>query len=366
MQDYRYELAGADTSAMAPEEYAAIKAAAEKKEKTELFVSASFLAILLLLYDFFNFLFARVFWLAAYTRYTGRLSFDLDRVREYFTSELPEASKTTAFNMTGSVFIVAASSLSIFIIGQFIMKIKLSEILKPYKTCVTDGIRFFPTTLTFNLMAGMLVTIISTMLREDGITLPESDFSMTSPTGYELFMQFMYICVIGPICEEFIYRGLCIKLLSPFGSGLAVTFSAVAFGVMHGNVKQALPAMLTGFVYALVAVRYGSIVPTIIIHILNNIAASVTDYGNALGWTNTDVINRVINIVMLFLGFYGIIVLFTELLEKVYSDEPKCALPYRKRFFSVWTNVFCVIYFIYLFWEFIEKIINANLNGGSQ
>ena len=360
MQEYRYELAGVDTSAMSPEEYTARKTAAEKKERTELFTSATYLAILLLLYNVFSYIFVRVFWLAAYTRYTGGITFDLDKVRDYFTNTAPGISGTTAFNMTGSVFIVFFSALSIFVVGQFVMKVKLSDILKPYKTFVTDGMLYFPTTMTFNLMAGIIVGIISATLQEDGITLPESDFSMSSPTGYELFIQFVYICVIGPICEEFIYRGLCIKLLMPFGSGLAVTFSALSFGLMHGNVKQAVPAILTGFVYALVAVRYGSIAPTIVIHILNNIAASVTDYGNALGWTNTGTITRVIDIVMLFLGFYGIIVLLTELIEKVNSCEPKCAMPYRKRFFSVSTNIFCVIYFLYLLWNIVEKIIMAN------
>lgn len=337
----------------------ALKHEAENKERTQLFINASLLAILLMLYEFFNPLYVRVYWLAAYTRFTGKITLDVAAATGYFNETAPEITETTAFNMTGSVFIVAFSSLSVFLVGQFIMKIPLHEVIRPYKKAFTDGVSFLPTAMTFNLMAGILVNFLTDRLRQEGVTLPESDFSVRSPSTYALVIQFLYICVIGPICEEFIYRGLCIKLLSPYGSGLAIAFSGVTFGLIHGNIKQAVPAMLTGALYAMIAIRFGSIVPTIIIHIINNIIASISDYGSVLGFQSDNII-RVINVFMLFFGFYGAIVLFTELLEKTYTNEPKCENSMARRFRTVGTNIFCLIYLFYLMWELIEKIIKAN------
>ena len=333
---------------------------AQKKEKSELFKNASFLAVLLLLYNLLRMINVRVFWIGAYLKYTGKLSLDIYTVQKYLTEHRSEEIESTAFSMTGSVVVVALSSLGIFIIGQFIMKIKLTDIIKPYRGCMLDGIRFFPATLTLNLIAGVIVAAIVKSLSDQGITIPGSDFSMSSPTKYELVIQFIYVCLLGPICEEFIYRGLVIKLLSPFGKLTAVVFSALIFGLMHGNIEQAIPAALGGLVYALVAVRYGSIVPTIVIHVLNNVSASITDYGSALGWSNTDLINRVIDILALFFGFYGIIVLMTELFHEVRISEPVHALSAKKRRMGTFTNIFVLIYFFYLIWEIVERIWLAN------
>ncbi|MCR5122703.1 MAG: CPBP family intramembrane metalloprotease [Ruminococcus sp.] len=337
----------------------ALRHEAENKERTQLFINASMLAILLLLYELFNTLYTRVYWLAAYTRFTGKINLDVSAVAKYFNETAPGISGTTAFNMTACVFIVVLSTLSIFVIGRFMMGIPLHEVMRPYKKAVPDGLLFLPTSITFNLMAALLISNLTERLKEEGITLPASDFSVDKPTPYALVMQFIYICALGPVCEEFVYRGLCLKLLAPYGNGLAVMFSAVTFGLMHGNVKQAIPAMLSGAVYAMVAIRYGSIVPCIVIHIINNLIASIGDFGSALGISTGD-LSRAIYIIVLFLGFYGAIVLFTELIEKLYVSEPKCVNSMAKRFLSVGTNIFCVIYFLYLIWDMIEKIIRAN------
>ena len=333
---------------------------AQKKEKSELFKNASFLAGLLLLYNLLRTINARVFWIAAYVKYTGKFSLDIYAVQNYLADERSEEIKSTAFLMTGSVVIVILSTLGIFIVGQFIMKIKLTDIVKPYRGFALDGVKYFPATLTLNLIGGVIVTAIVNSLSSQGINVPVSDFSMHSPTRYELIIQFVYVCLLGPICEEFIYRGLVIKLLAPFGKLTAVVFSALIFGLMHGNIEQAITAALGGVVYALVAVKYNSIAPTVVIHILNNISASISDYGGALGWSNTDLINRVINICALFFGFYGVIVLITELIYETKMTEPDHALSAKKRRMGTFTNIFVLIYFGYLLWEIIGRIWLAN------
>ena len=362
MQDYRNEFADVDPAAFAPAEYEAMKQAAGKKERTELVMNASLLAILLLLYNVFCAMYRRLYWYVAYTRYTGKFSLDLTVIGDYFTETNPDVTNTTAFIMTAAVFVVVMAAFTVFVVGQFMMGIKFTDIFKPRSGAVTDGVKYFPAQITINHFASMMMIMLTTTLQEEGITLPESDFSMESPSSYGIFIEFIYLCVAGPLVEEFIYRGMCLKLLAPFGSGLAIAFSSVTFGLMHGNLKQAVPAMMGGVVYALVAVKYNSIVPSLIIHILNNIVSSITDFGDALGWSNTNAISNAVFIVVLFVGLYGVVVLLVDIAEKTYSDEPKCVLPAGKRFLTVGTNIFCIIYFLYLMRNLIEKIIQANLN----
>lgn len=364
MQDHRDPFLGNGAPPKAPRqspaEYFAEREAAGKRERAAIFKNASFLAILLLLYRVFSVFGARIFWVLAYVRYFGTLSLDIYAITTRFTEEQPDVTGTTAFTMTGSVFIVSLASLGVLLTGQLIMRVKLTDIFKPYRGFAADGLKYFPSTLALNLLSGVVVSAIVAAFGESGISIPGSDFSVKTPSSYALVMQFLYVCVIGPVCEEFMYRGLVIKLLAPYGKGTAVLFSALVFGLMHGNIQQAIPAMMGGLVYALVAVRYNSIAPSIIIHILNNICASVSDFGEVFGWGFTDTLNRVIDILILFIGLYGIIVLLTELIRETRESEPECALPYKKRMAAVFTNVFVLVYLIYLIWKIAEMIIGAN------
>ena len=63
-----------------------------------------------------------------------------------------------------------------------------------------------------------------------------SDFSIHQPSAIAVIVQFSYVVIIAPIVEEFIYRGAILTALSPYGRGAAVLFSALAFGLMHGNI----------------------------------------------------------------------------------------------------------------------------------
>ena len=111
-------------------------------------------------------------------------------------------------------------------------------------------------------------------------------------------MQFSYVVIIAPIVEEFIYRGAILTALSPYGRGAAVLFSALAFGLMHGNIPQAASAFGTGLVYAIIAAKCGSILPTVIIHCLNNLLANFSSISDAIGLEHYETFMSVAEIVI--------------------------------------------------------------------
>ena len=79
-----------------------------------------------------------------------------------------------------------------------------------------------------------------------------------------------YLCVLGPILEETLFRGMILQSLRPWGDRLAIIVSAVLFGLAHLNLYQGLPAVLLGLLFGFVTVKTGSIVPSAIMHILYN------------------------------------------------------------------------------------------------
>ncbi len=80
------------------------------------------------------------------------------------------------------------------------------------------------------------------------------------------------IAIIGPIAEEVVFRGAICRSLLKKGvpTGLTVLISAMLFGLIHFNPAQIPFAFLMGLMLGYIYCRTGSLVPTIIAHIINN------------------------------------------------------------------------------------------------
>jgi hypothetical protein len=333
---------------------------AQEKEKKALFKNASKLGALLILYEVFNSLFVNVYYIVCYAFYHGGISLNMTVVKTYLREEQTELIQTSAFSMTANLFVVVMSIIALLIVAELILKVRVHTLIKPYKGFAKQGAEWTPLCILFNLLAGIIVSIFVQTLGESGVTVPDADFTITSPSTYAVVIQLVYVCIIGPIVEETLYRGIIIKLLSPYGKGLAIFFSALIFGLMHGNIPQAVSAFAGGLIYASIAVYCGSIAPTIVIHILNNVFASITDIGDALNLSSAYDIYLAVQIVVIFLGFYGLFVKLRGLISGIKRSEPACALKTSKRYFTVLTNIFILIYLLNILSEYVDSFIRYN------
>ena len=101
----------------------------------------------------------------------------------------------------------------------------------------------------------------------------ESAISSASP-----IIQLTAICIIGPIAEELLFRGIIYRRLRDYiGTPWAAVLSGIIFGAVHGNLVQGIYAGLFGIVMALLYEHYGTIWIVIVVHIVNNMLASFAD-----------------------------------------------------------------------------------------
>ncbi|MBR3750820.1 MAG: CPBP family intramembrane metalloprotease [Clostridia bacterium] len=109
------------------------------------------------------------------------------------------------------------------------------------------------------------------------------------PSGSELpidtlpqmiFAAFLY-GLLPAFCEEFFFRGLVMRAFERFSAFAAIVFSALIFGIMHGNLQQVLFAAVIGVVLAVVVRQSDSIVPAMVIHFTNNFLAMVINFINS-------------------------------------------------------------------------------------
>ena len=79
------------------------------------------------------------------------------------------------------------------------------------------------------------------------------------------------IALVGPILEEMLFRGaVTTELLNNYSPKKAVIYSALIFGIFHINPAQVLNAFLLGLLLAWLFYKTHSLIPGILIHILNN------------------------------------------------------------------------------------------------
>jgi membrane protease YdiL (CAAX protease family) len=138
----------------------------------------------------------------------------------------------------------------------------------------------FPAMYGLGLGIALLTLLISYMITRitGGQTLIED---MLRPTVIEppvsiasaLVMVFMLV-VIAPVFEEIWTRGIIYDALKPYGNGIAIIFSSVLFGLMHGSMHMLFYTTALGF--ALGYIRYATnslFVVTILHAIINAVAA---------------------------------------------------------------------------------------------
>lgn len=94
------------------------------------------------------------------------------------------------------------------------------------------------------------------------------------PKGKEsetLISGFILTCVIAPVFEELLYRGVVLSLLKGYGKGGAIALSALLFAIAHGSITVFGAPFILGIVTAYVTIKCGSIWPAMVIHFVNNL-----------------------------------------------------------------------------------------------
>lgn len=101
-----------------------------------------------------------------------------------------------------------------------------------------------------------------------GISIAESVQAASGST--DTFSMFLYVCLLAPVFEEILFRGLILRELEPYGKKFAILASAFLFGIFHGNLVQSPYAFLAGFVLGYVAMEH-NVIWAMVLHMINNL-----------------------------------------------------------------------------------------------
>ena len=109
-----------------------------------------------------------------------------------------------------------------------------------------------------------------------GLNLPDR---LDIPFGeLPVFLAVLTIGVLGPVAEELVFRGAVLGSLLKWNRiedkpWIAILLSALIFSVIHLNPAQVPTTLILGLLAGWLYFRTGSLVPGIVLHVMNNSAA---------------------------------------------------------------------------------------------
>ncbi len=119
------------------------------------------------------------------------------------------------------------------------------------------------------LASGLCTDAISAVMPP----MPEAlEAALESLTTGKLWINFICVCIFAPFFEEWLCRGMVLRGLldNKVKPVWAILFSALFFGLIHGNVWQMVPAILLGALFGYVYYKTRSLKLTMLMHFTNN------------------------------------------------------------------------------------------------
>lgn len=192
----------------------------------------------------------------------------------------------------------------------------------------------------FSTLFTLPVNAITSML----LGAETKEYAMMPHTTYDFVLSFAYMCILAPISEEIIFRGVVYKYFEKHSTITAIFLSALTFSLTHLDLRSLVPIFFIGLVLSLIRFSTGSLWATIISHAVVNMFSLCNMY-----LTNSPVVSYGI-IGVLFIIFPISIVLFLKAMpkKKIHSST-------GRKNFSV-----CMILTVILFVVFQIYLISDN------
>lgn len=200
------------------------------------------------------------------------------------------------------------------------------------------------------MFSSIIYMIYSTIFITFGLHIPEPDFSFPKQREF-LILFLVYVCLLGPILEEVIFRGFILRSMQKYGNLTAMIVSSLLFSMFHLNLVQFVNPVLMGIVLAFIAIKSQSIFPSIIAHIFNN---TITFIAAGISLFKIPILEYTFGILYFFVGIIALILFITKYKEefmKLIKEDTRILKTYEKvkySFSGAWARAYIAFYIIFI------------------
>lgn len=213
----------------------------------------------------------------------------------------------------------------------------------PFALLLTVGAQYFITYITIPVQSLLIV-----MFGSDTATS-----QMLVPQNVIEFLQaFCAVCVVAPIVEELLCRGVLIKLFERYGAAVALISSSLAFTLLHFEARSFFQIFFVGVLFGIFRLYTGSIIVTILMHSFNNLISLCQ-----LMLLKSNHITVLNIIIVVFALMFPFILFFTFTKGRKYFGFVN--MQKEKTGFSVGALLCAVMFFGYSLLLFLTRVING-------
>ncbi len=193
-------------------------------------------------------------------------------------------------------------------------KVPFKETLKFYNFSFKKRYWAVVVLLSFGMLFGLgeLNNMFIEFLSKFGYQEPQS--SLPTLSVWSVLLCTLIIAVLPPILEEYLFRGLVMQSISCFSKIAAIFLTAILFSIYHMSPAKTLYQFVVGIIFSFVCLKSGSLVPTVIIHFLNNFLIILDYYFGIFSFVQSA------KILFTIIGLICILVAFTIM----FLDKNKC------------------------------------------
>lgn len=172
----------------------------------------------------------------------------------------------------------------------------------------------------------------------------DTPIQLPSMDGFGFVGVLIAVALLPAVFEEVIFRGLLLKGMRSFGTVGAVLINGALFALYHQNPAQTLYQFCCGVAFALMAIRAGSILPTVLSHFINNaLILTLTKFGLDTFSPTVGLVIMAVSAVCL-AGALGWLLFVDK--KNAYTDEKTKDAPTERRRFIACASVgvaFCAL-----------------------
>lgn len=142
----------------------------------------------------------------------------------------------------------------------------------------------------------------------------DSSIGLAMSVGSDFFKDMLLTALIPGICEEVLHRGMYLRGCAKQGyTRYGLIFSSILFGLTHLNIQQFFYASIIGLLMGIIVIITDSILPSIIIHIMNNGLSIYFAYGAAYNWPVAN-LKAILENAILSLGFVPAVIMLCAII----------------------------------------------------
>jgi membrane protease YdiL (CAAX protease family) len=239
------------------------------------------------------------------------------------------------------------SSLTFFVVGLFyclFAKRSLAEILPFEKIGAAKLAKLCVIGIAFNLFSNSAVDLVSGAFSLVGIENKGGTIDVGSTP--DSLLMILTVAILPAFVEEFAFRGVVMGTLRPYSEGAAILISSATFALMHGNFVQMPFTFCCGLVFAYIDIKCNSLLPSVIVHFLNNGLSVAADLLIAHGIMSELVVNLLYGVIFIVTGVLAFIFIkgFTKDKEMFILDKGSDIIPFKKKITTICSSPTMIIF----------------------